>query len=182
MRTVVIPVLVGGATLPRKGDLPPDLQALTDQHAVTVTTNGFRNEMAGLARDIRAIPGPLPWGMIGGGTAAALALVLGGWVGAYQLGVPVWVPSVGRVEPARPDAARRAVDVEVSRRRPTSTMPKPLPTRPKRAPKQADRRAEARIGPRSRPSEGGRGGSGEEEGRGRSPAKAADAETKRLAA
>ncbi len=88
----VIPVLVGGARLPRKVELPPDLQALTDQHAVTVTTNGFRNEMAGLARDIRAIPGPLPWGLIGGGAAAALVVVLGGWTAAYQLGVPVWVP------------------------------------------------------------------------------------------
>ncbi len=90
--TVVIPVLVGGAALPRKSDLPPVLQALTDQHAVTVTTNGFRNEMAGLARDIRAIPGPLPWSKIGGGTAAVLAIALGGWGFAYQLGVPVWWP------------------------------------------------------------------------------------------
>ena len=49
----VIPVLVGGTRLPRKADLPVELQPLTDQHAVTVTTNGFRNEMAGLARDIR---------------------------------------------------------------------------------------------------------------------------------
>ena len=98
--TVVIPVLVGGASLPRKGDLPPDLQPLTDQHAVTITTNGFRNEMAGLARDIRAIPGPLPWGKIGGGTAAALAVVLGAWTAAYQLGMPVWVPFAGVSDPA----------------------------------------------------------------------------------
>ncbi len=110
--TVVIPVLVGGATLPRKGDLPPDLQPLTDQHAVTVTTNGFRNEMAGLARDIRAIPGPMPWGMIGGGAAAVLAVVLGGWTAAYQLGVPVWVPGRNAttiVDPAV-EAARRATE------------------------------------------------------------------------
>lgn len=105
---VVIPVLVGGASLPRKAELPADLQPLTDQHAVTITTNGFRNEMAGLARDIRAIPGPKPWGMVGGATAAGLALVLGGWALAYQLGVPVWVPwSSARVD-AGADEARRA--------------------------------------------------------------------------
>jgi len=87
--TVVIPVLVGGATLPRKVELPPALQALSDQQAVTLTTTGFRNEMAGLARDIRALPRPLPWGRLGSILAAGLALVLIGWVVLIQIGVPL---------------------------------------------------------------------------------------------
>lgn len=111
---VVIPVLVGGAGLPRKADLPPDLQTLVDQHAVTITTNGFRNEMAGLVRDIRAIPGPKPWGTISGVTAAGLALALGGWALAYQQGVPVWVPwqPQERVDPKAEETRRVAAAAE----------------------------------------------------------------------
>ena len=48
----VIPVLVAGATLPSKGDLPRSLQPLLEHHSVTVTTNGFRHQMAGLARNV----------------------------------------------------------------------------------------------------------------------------------
>ena len=43
----IIPVLVGGAVLPRKSDLPGDLRPLLQRHVATITTNGFRNEMAG---------------------------------------------------------------------------------------------------------------------------------------
>jgi hypothetical protein len=53
----VIPVLLEGAQLPKKSDLPLDIQGLVDCQAARVTSNGFRNEMAGLARDIRAITG-----------------------------------------------------------------------------------------------------------------------------
>jgi TIR domain len=48
----VIPVLVAGAPLPKKGQLPEALRPLIEHHVATLTTNGFRNEMAGLARDI----------------------------------------------------------------------------------------------------------------------------------
>src|SRR5262249_43812130 len=47
----VIPVCVGGADLPKKAALPEDIQGLVDHQSATVTINGFRNEMAGLARD-----------------------------------------------------------------------------------------------------------------------------------
>jgi formylglycine-generating enzyme required for sulfatase activity len=73
----VIPVLVDGAVLPRRLDLPIELQQLVDRHLAVITTNGFRNDMAGLVRDIEAIPSPLPWGRIGVGAAIAALLV---WV------------------------------------------------------------------------------------------------------
>jgi hypothetical protein len=57
----IIPVLVDGAELPNKADLPDDMKRLLDYHAVRMTASGFRNEMAGLARDIRAIPDRSSW-------------------------------------------------------------------------------------------------------------------------
>jgi hypothetical protein len=72
---VVIPVLVGGAQVPKASELPEPLKLLIERQAATVTTNGFRTDMAGLTRDIRAIAGAPPWGWIGIG-ALALAAVL----------------------------------------------------------------------------------------------------------
>ena len=51
----VIPVRVEGANLPKKSTSPADIQRLLDNQAAVVTTAGFRNEMAGLAHDIRPI-------------------------------------------------------------------------------------------------------------------------------
>ncbi len=51
----IIPVLVGGASLPRKSDLPDDLKPLVEHQIFTVTTNGFRHEMAGLVKDIHHV-------------------------------------------------------------------------------------------------------------------------------
>jgi hypothetical protein len=75
----VIPVCVDGSELPAKGDLPQDIRTLVDHQAVVVTTRGFRNEMAGLARDIRAIPNRWPRRRIGaiavGSSAACIGAV-----------------------------------------------------------------------------------------------------------
>jgi formylglycine-generating enzyme required for sulfatase activity len=57
----IIPVLVDGAALPLKGELPDVLKPLSDQQTANVNHNTFRNDMAGLTRDIRAILG-WPWG------------------------------------------------------------------------------------------------------------------------
>jgi formylglycine-generating enzyme required for sulfatase activity len=73
----VIPVLVAGATLPSKSDLPQSLQPLLKHHGATVTTNGFRDGMAGLARDVADLMARRPWGWM---VAAAFALILGGYV------------------------------------------------------------------------------------------------------
>jgi hypothetical protein len=56
----VIPVRVGGGGLPSKAALPEDIRGLLDRQATSITTTGFRNDMAGLVRDIRSIPSPLP--------------------------------------------------------------------------------------------------------------------------
>jgi hypothetical protein len=56
----VIPIRVEGTELPKKVDLPEDIRDLVDRQAAVVSTKGFRNEMAGLARDIRAIPNRTP--------------------------------------------------------------------------------------------------------------------------
>lgn len=50
----VVPVLVGGAVLPKPSDLSDDLKPLVKRHAVTVSTNSFRTDMAGLEHDLRA--------------------------------------------------------------------------------------------------------------------------------
>jgi hypothetical protein len=49
----VIPVLVGGATLPPKAALPDDIKGLVEHQSATISNAGFRSDMAGLVRDIR---------------------------------------------------------------------------------------------------------------------------------
>src|SRR6516225_8231796 len=73
----VIPVLVAGATLPSKSDLPQSLQPLLDHHRATLTT---RHGMAGLARDVADLTVRRPWSRI---ADAASALILGGYVVAH---------------------------------------------------------------------------------------------------
>jgi TIR domain len=80
-KITVIPVTVGGANLPKKGDLPEELRPLLDYHAVAITTNGFRSEMAGLVNDIRAIPGRSSWWpRIAAGFAAAMVAISRRWL------------------------------------------------------------------------------------------------------
>ena len=86
----VIPVLVGGMALPKKADLPPSLQPLTDHHTASISHAGFAHEMAGLAGDIQALLGKPPWGRI----AASLAgLATTAFVVALLLYGPFRVPS-----------------------------------------------------------------------------------------
>jgi hypothetical protein len=47
---IVIPVRVNGTGLPKRADLPDEIRGLVDHQAALVGTEGFRNEMAGLAR------------------------------------------------------------------------------------------------------------------------------------
>jgi hypothetical protein len=103
----VIPVLVAGATLPSKSDLPPSLQPLIEHQCATVTTNGFRHEMAGLARDVADLTVRRPWGRIAAAASALIAFILGGYVIAY------WWPDTPRplpnaLEPPQPPVIRPA--------------------------------------------------------------------------
>jgi len=56
-RIRVIPVLVGGAKLPKEDLLPDDLKPLLKMQAAIITTASFRHEMAGLANDIEGMIG-----------------------------------------------------------------------------------------------------------------------------
>ena len=80
----VIPILVNGAQLPHKDELPDDIQGLLDHQAASVTLSGFRHEMAGLVRDIRSIGTPKPW-RLWGAIAAALILSVTAGVSVYGL-------------------------------------------------------------------------------------------------
>jgi hypothetical protein len=99
----VIPVCVEGGTLPKKATLPGDIQGVTDHQSVTVTTTGFRNEMAGLARDIRAISNG-PWHLIRIVAAVVVLLLVGTGIAFYST---LRSPSMGpydqrRAEPTPP--------------------------------------------------------------------------------
>ena len=91
----VIPVRVGGANLPKRSDLPEALQPMLDYHAVAITTDGFRSDMAGLLNDIRAIPGSSSWWPLVGAGSAAVAVLSGGiWAAPYLFGSsPAEAPS-----------------------------------------------------------------------------------------
>jgi len=86
-KITVIPVRVGGTALPKKSDLPEDVRGLVDHQAALVTNASFRNDMAGLARDIRAIPNPWSRARIGASIAGLLAFLVSGWIGLSQTGL-----------------------------------------------------------------------------------------------
>jgi formylglycine-generating enzyme required for sulfatase activity len=66
------------------------LRPLIEHQCATVTTTGFRNEMAALARDVGKLIAARTCGRI---AVVALALILGGYVAVHRLGAPVWSPS-----------------------------------------------------------------------------------------
>jgi formylglycine-generating enzyme required for sulfatase activity len=124
----VIPVLVAGATLPSKTDLPPSLQPLLKHQGATLTTNGFRYEMAGLARDVADLTVRRPWGRM---AAAASALILGGYVITHQFGAPVWWPSFGDGRPKNVVVPKPAAEAAAEK---AADAPRLLPNAPE-APK-----------------------------------------------
>jgi TIR domain len=111
---VVIPVLVDGAQLPRASDLPEPLKLLIERQAATITTNGFRSDMAGLTRDIRAIAGGSPWGSIGIGAgalalAAGLAFTFWHQAAISDRGAPAGTHHAGTAETAKPESSPNAM-------------------------------------------------------------------------
>jgi TPM domain/TIR domain len=91
----VIPVRVAGAQLPKKGNLPSDIQGLLDHQATTVSTDGFRHQMAGLVRDIRAIPAERSQriGLAFSSICVLAMLIAGAWAFRDKLPSPIHLPS-----------------------------------------------------------------------------------------
>ena len=57
---VVIPVLVGGATMPSEDDLPPELVKLARRNALTMIDSDWRSGLARLVAALRRIVDPVP--------------------------------------------------------------------------------------------------------------------------
>ena len=127
-KIVVIPVRIGREgqlpPLPRANELPPDIRDLVHYQKHDLTYEQFRRDTSALVDAIIAVRRHVrpqtarvhlhvPWSWIGATAASVLAI---GWVGAHQMGVPVWWPFRGDarliLEPSKDDlavAAKKAV-------------------------------------------------------------------------
>jgi hypothetical protein len=78
----VVPVLVGGATMPAVEDLPPDLAELPRRLAVVVRDESFHTDLDRLVRSLRGErigpPRPTPWRRPAAVAALAFVLFAGG--------------------------------------------------------------------------------------------------------
>jgi tetratricopeptide (TPR) repeat protein len=130
----VIPVLVDGARTPKADKLPDSIRPLVRRNAVEVRNTNFGRDAEALANKVgEALKGARPatgrWPSLASGAAwlmvpgrwrtvagTAMALLLVGWIGLYQLGVPVWAPWAEQPDPARADKTRAAADTEAQRK------------------------------------------------------------------
>jgi invasion protein IalB len=118
----VIPVLVDGAQMPKAGDLPERLKPLVRRNAVEVRNTQFGRDAQALAAKIREglKRGRVSQRQWGAAAAGFVALLLAGWIGLYQSGVPVWIPwtsgpaQSGGPERSKADEdARRIIEAKV---------------------------------------------------------------------
>jgi TIR domain/PDZ domain len=126
----VIPVLVDGARTPKADKLPDSIRPLVRRNAVEVRNTNFGRDAEALANKVgEALKGARPatgrWPFLASGAAwlmvpgrwrtvagTAMALLLVGWIGLYQVGAPVWVPWA----PDPPDKAKAVADAEAQRK------------------------------------------------------------------
>jgi DNA repair exonuclease SbcCD ATPase subunit len=130
----VIPVLVDGASIPKADKLPDSLKPLVRRNAVEIRNTQFGRDAEALVNKIREaiesarpvtghkrflpstaawLMAPGQWRTVAGG---AIALLLVGWIGLYQMGVPVWVPWTPKAEPPpSADKANMVADAEQQR-------------------------------------------------------------------
>ena len=124
----VIPVLVDGARTPKADKLPDSVKPLVRRNAVEIRNTQFGRDAEALVVKVReALEGARPvtqhWQFLATAaawftapgrwramTASATAMLLIGWLGLYQVGVPVWVP--WGPDPPRTDKANVAADAE----------------------------------------------------------------------
>jgi hypothetical protein len=126
----VIPVLVDGARTPKGDRLPDSIKPLVRRNAVEVRNTNFGRDAEALANKVHealksAQPATGRWPFLASGAAwlmvpgrwrtvagTAMALLLVGWIGLYQVGAPVWVPWA----PDTPDKAKAVADAEAQRK------------------------------------------------------------------
>ena len=108
---IVIPVLVGGATMPTEDDLPPELVQLARRNALTMIDADWRSGLARLVAALRRIVDPIPEP---GATAEVPRSTPEAAEGGEQEEAPVPVP----------------VPVPVADRFPCSRRRSPSPVRP----------------------------------------------------
>ena len=122
----VIPVLVDGARTPKADKLPDSIRPLVRRNAVEVRNTHFGRDAEALANKLLEAfqdSGPVKkrWPFLASTAAwapgqwrtvalSATVLLLVGWIGLYQMGVPVWVPWAEQLE-----AKRKAAEAEVQR-------------------------------------------------------------------
>jgi formylglycine-generating enzyme required for sulfatase activity len=120
---LVIPVLVDGARTPKADKLPDSIKPLVRRHAVEVRNTHFGRDAEELVDKVRdalkrrqpatgqrpvlanaaaRLMAPGRWRLV---AASATALLLVGWIGLHQMGVPVWPPWT---QPDGGEAERRA--------------------------------------------------------------------------
>ena len=130
----VIPVLVDGARTPKADKLPDSVRPLVRRNAVELRNTQFGRDAEALASKVRealtvARPARAPWPFLASAAAwlmvpgrwrtvagTATALLLVGWIGLYQVGVPLWVPWAEQPDPARADKTKAAADAEAQRK------------------------------------------------------------------
>jgi tetratricopeptide (TPR) repeat protein len=147
----VIPVLVDGARTPKADKLPDSIKPLVRRNAVEVRNTNFGRDAEALASKVRealkdAPAVPRRWPLMTSAAAwlvarrqrrtaagSAMALLLVGWIGLYQMGVPVWTPRAEQPDAPRADKAQTAVDPEAKRKaqekeqQPTPPLGAPVP-------------------------------------------------------
>jgi hypothetical protein len=125
----VIPVLVDGARMPKADKLPDSVKPLVRRNAVEVRNTRFGRDAEMLASKVGealkdARPVRRQWPFMASAAArlmvagSAMALLLVGWIGLYQMGVPVWVPWTRPEQADAPgaDKAKAAADAEAKRK------------------------------------------------------------------
>src|SRR5262249_37539770 len=114
----VIPVLVDGARTPKADKLPDSVKPLVRRNAVEVRNTHFGRDAEALTQKVREVltvarPVTGRWRFLTSAAAVAgMALLLLGWIGLYQVGVPVWVPWTPGTDPPRADKAKAAAEAE----------------------------------------------------------------------
>jgi len=131
-KTLVIPVLVGGATLPGPADLPDDLRALPERQMAEVRDGAWGDDIAQLYTDIKRRRARGTWlatlreHRVSAAVVVALALAMGGYSAyVYALSTRAVVPLVSGVtlERATQTLADAGLQVGAVSRRATNDYP-----------------------------------------------------------